>query len=428
MVEKVRISKRTVDALEPRSKRYTAWDTEISGFGIRVTPNGRKTYILKYRVGGGRDGRDRWGTIGQHGSITPDQARNVAQKWAASVPLGGDPAGSRIAAREAPTVSDLLDSYLEEHVEKRNKPKTILNNRLIVENLLRPKLGHLKVADVTANDVSRFHGALHKTPYMANRAIAALSKAMGLAELWGMRPDHSNPCRRVQRYREEARERYLNIAEFQRLGVVLADAETGRLKVPNERGEMIPRHVNPQAIRALRLLILTGGRKSEIIGLRWENVSLEAGRAILPDTKTGRNTLQLPPPAVQLLADASQEQGEPKWGFVVRGADRTDPECRLPGIDGPWKVIRKAAGLEGLRLHDLRHAYASVAVASGLSLPMIGALLGHREVKTTARYAHLADDPQKAAADLIAGTIDGAMKPGFTLAAIVADGGEERES
>lgn len=404
----IKITKRAVDTLPITGKRYTATDKEIAGFCLRVSASGRKDYGYRYRAGGGRAGRQRWYSIGTHGAITPDQARELARQLAAEVAAGRDPAADRVTRREAPTVSELLDLYLSDHVGKKNKPNTAKNTRLLVDNVIRPALGRLKVADVTVGDVARFHNANAATPYQANRALAALSKAFGLAEVWGYRPDGCNPCRRVERFRERSRERFLSPAEFQRLGEVLAKAEHELLALPSKSGKETLHRINPEAIRAIRLLIFTGARVGEILALRWEYVDLEAGRANLPDSKTGKKVIQLAAPALEVLADARRQRTGA--GFVILGGDGSDPERPLVNVKDPWRVIREMAGLPDVRLHDLRHAFASVAVAGGLSLPMIGALLGHREAKTTARYAHLADDPQKAAADRIAARIADAMR------------------
>jgi integrase len=301
----------------------------------------------------------------------------------------------------------LLDLYLSDHVGKKNKGSTAKNAALLVDNVIRPALGRLKVADVTVGDVARFHNANVTTPYQANRALAALSKAFALAEVWGMRPDGSNPCKKVERFKEQSRERFLSGTEFQRLGEVLAQAEREPLRIAGADGRERLTRVNPQAIRAIRLLIFTGARVGEILGLRWEHIDTGNGRANLPDSKTGKKAIQLPAPALEVLTAADRpEDGK---GYVIRGGDGSDPEVPLVNIKGPWGAIRQAAGLDDVRPHDLRHAFASIAVAGGLSLPMIGALLGHRETRTTQRYAHLSDDPQRAAADLIAGRISDAM-------------------
>lgn len=408
MAEAVKITKRTVDALKAGEDRFTVWDTEVSGFGVRVATTGKKSYVLKYRVGGGRAGRVRWAMIGTHGTLTPDQARETAKIWAAEVAAGGDPAGAKIDKRSAPSVSDLLDRYLTGHVEKKNKASTEDHARRLVDKILRPALGKLKVADVTLADIERFHSGMSKTPYDANRALAALSKAFTLAEVWGMRPDHTNPCRRVVRFDEKARERFLSATEFAALGEALMNAESGNLKNQNDKGVEISVHANPQAVRAIRLLIFTGMRLGEVLGLRWEFIDFANGRANLPDSKTGKKVVQLPAPALEVLATvAKPENGK---GFVILGGDGKYPDTPLINMKTPWQRIRKAAGLDDVRLHDLRHAYASVAVAGGFSLPMIGALLGHREMRTTQRYAHLADDPQRAAADQVGGMIASHMK------------------
>ena len=409
MADPVKLTKRTVDALKPGAERYTAWDTEIAGFGVRVAPSGKKTYVLKYRVGGGRAARVRWGSIGTHGAITPDQARDKAREWAADVAGGGDPAGDRLDRRQAPTVSKLLDDYISRRVEKKNKAKTISDVKRLVERVIRPALGKLKVADVTTADIDHFHSSQSHAPYEANRAVAFLSKAFSLAETWGMRPNYANPCRKVQRFAEKARERFLTAGEFAALSDALVRAERGELMLDNGKGKLVPAYVGAQAILTIRLLILTGARVGEVLALRWDYIDFAGGRANLPDSKTGKKVLQLAGPALDLLVLATQPEN--RKGFVIRGADGSDPEVQLVNISDPWARVRKAAGLAEVRLHDLRHAFASVAVTDGMSLPMIDALLGHREARTTQRYAHLANDPQKAAAAQVAGLISAAMKP-----------------
>jgi len=415
MSNTVKLTKRAVDALKPSAARYVAWDTELAGFGVRVSPTGRKSYVFRYRASGGRSGRSREPVIGVHGPITPDQAREIARTWAALVAAGGDPAADRESLRQAPTVSDLLDRFITDHAERNNKPSTVRNVKQTIENHLRPALGRIKVRDVTRADISKFHGSLRSTPYQANRALALLSKAFSLAEVWGLRSDSSNPCMRVQRFEEKARERFLSEKEFAALGDVLAKAERGEL-IP--KGKDAPVYVSPQAITAIRLLLFTGARVSEILGLRWEFVNGENNTAELLDSKTGKKTIHLPPAALEVLNDL--ERPASGKGYVVRGGRGNGDACQpLVNIKKPWGILRTAAGLDGVRLHDLRHSFASAAVAGGMSLPMIGALLGHRDVKTTARYAHLADDPIRAAAAQVGNRIAGAMKGENTMENVV---------
>jgi integrase len=408
MADSIKISKRTVDALKATGERRVVWDTDLPGFGVRIGPTGGKSYVLKYRVGGGRSGRVRWGVIGQHGALTPDQARDMAQRWAAEVASGGDPAGDKIEKRKSPTVSELLDQYLESHVGAKNKASTAEDAARLANKLIRPALGRLKVADVTGADVARFHAANARTPYQANRARSVLSKAFNLAETWGYRERHSNPCADVEKFPEKARERFLSPAEFAALGEALAKAERDEALVIESEGKARSVRVSKWAVAAIRLLIFTGARHGEILGLRWEMMDWQAGRANLPDSKTGKKPLMLPPAALEVLRSLDMPRGGK--GYVIRGGDYTDPETPLANLKGPWGTVRVAAGLPDVRPHDLRHSFASVMVAGGASLPLIGALLGHRDVKTTARYAHLATDPLKAAADHVGGVLASQLK------------------
>ncbi|ARO13520.1 phage integrase [Ketogulonicigenium robustum] len=409
MADAIKITKRAVDALKAKGARYTVWDTELAGFGLRVGASGSKSYVLKYRVGGGRAARVRWGVIGQHGALTPDQAREIAQRWASDVAAGGDPAGDRLEKRKSPTVAELLAEYQASHVEAKNKGSTARNVALLINGLILPALGRLKVADVTTADVARFHSANAKTPYQANRARSVLAKAFGLAETWGYRERNSNPCADVEKYPEKARDRFLSPAEFAALGDVLARAEAGE-RLPFEKaGKVRMVAISQSAIAAVRLMIFTGARAySEILSLRWEWIDWHAGRANLPDSKTGKKPLMLPPAALEVLRGLDMPQDG--RGFVIRGGNYTDPETPLVNLKDPWNAIRMAAGLPDVRPHDLRHSFASVMVAGGASLPLIGALLGHSDVRTTARYAHLATDPLKAAADHVGGVLASHLK------------------
>lgn len=301
MTENIKIMKRTVDSLTASGTRYIAWDTDLTGFGVRVGPSGSKSYVFKYRIGGGRTGRMRWGAIGQHGTLTPDQAREIAKRWAADVAGGGDPAGEKIAKRKSLTVSELMADYLKDHVQVQNKPSTQAYVTDLVQRVIRKDpIAKLKIADVSEADVTHFLNRLADTPTTANRARSALSKAFSLAETWGQREKNSNPCTTVQKYRENPRERFLAPPEFAALGKALAKAERGEL-ILLENGKPKPAYVSQWAVAAVRLLIFTGARRGEILGLRWEWIDIDAGRANLPDSKTGRKPLMLPPAAIEVL-------------------------------------------------------------------------------------------------------------------------------
>jgi integrase len=210
---------------------------------------------------------------------------------------------------------------------------------------------------------------------------------MNLAERWGMRPDGSNPCRHVEKFAERKRERMLSAEELGRLGGALADYNG-----------------SPYVVAAVKLLVFTGARLSEVLGLRWDWVDFSRGEARLPDSKTGAKTLHLPPPALAVLSALPRMDGNP---HVICG--RVEGAA-LVNLEKPWRQIRKSADLDGVRLHDLRHAFASVAASAGMGLPIIGKMLGHAQAATTARYAHLASDPVKAAAATVAGGIADAME------------------
>jgi integrase len=383
-----KITKRLVDGTAPTGKDFVLWDDEMSCFGLRVKPSGAKSYIIQYR---NVHGRTRKYTVGRHGILTPDEARSEARLLLAEVERGGDPAGEKRTAREAPTLREIAGRYMDEHAKVKKKPRSIREDKRLLDKVILPVLGPRKLGDITRADIAKFHHSLREAPYQANRVLALLSKIFNLAEKWGLKQDNSNPCRHIEKFKEEKKERYLTHEKLARLGVALSDIETS--------GEELP-----QAIAAIRLLVLTGARLSEILTLQWTNVDIHRRELALPDSKTGKKTIQLGEPAVEVLTNMPQSVGNP---YVIAGQKAGQHLVGLPKI---WGRIRKKAGLSDIRIHDLRHSYASTAAQAGLSLPFIGALLGHREVATTNRYVHLMSDPLKAAAALVSELIDTAMK------------------
>jgi integrase len=380
-----KITKRAVDAVRPNGADQFLWDSALKGFGVKVTAAGRKVFILQYRKGG-RGAPTKRVTIGRHGAVTPDQAREIAVRLSGDIANGADPAAVRAAEKTAPAMAALIERFLSEHVATKTKARTATEYRRLIQSVIVPAIGGKRVRDVTRADISRLHHDHRATPYAANRALAVLSKMFGLAEEWGERPDGSNPCRHVKKFAERKRERMLSANEFARL----ADA----LKASSR---------SPYIIAAIKLLIFTGARLSEILTLKWEVVDFDRGEARLRDSKTGAKTLHLPAPALAVLADLPRVEGNP---FVIVG---NVAGARLSDLERPWRAVRAAAGLDDVRLHDLRHAFASVAASSGMGLPIIGKLLGHTQAAATARYAHIASDPVKAAAATIAGKIADAM-------------------
>jgi integrase len=379
-----KLIKRVVDAATPRDREYFVWDDEMRGFGLRVLPSGRRIYLIQYRVGR----RTRRLKLGPHGVLTPAAARRKAAELLAEALNGGDPSADRKAA--GITVADLGERYLREHAATKKKPSSAASDRRNLRRHVLPTLGNSPIAAVTRSDVARLHHALRKTPGAANRVVALLSKMMSLAEQWGLRPDGSNPCRHVQRYAERRIERFLSTAELARLGETLSELEAAG-------AEPAP------VIAAIRLLILTGARRSEILNLRWEDVDFERGALRLPDSKTGPKSIPLNAPALEVLASLERTS---EWVLP------TDEGQGPVSLSKPWGRIRDRAGLEDLRVHDLRHSFASVGAGAGLGLPIIGKLLGHTQPATTNRYAHLADDPVRQASEAIGSRIAAAMGAG----------------
>ncbi len=372
-----KLTKRRVDALKPNGANIVYWDGELTGFGVRVRKSGRKNYVVQTRVAG----KLRWFTIGQHGPLTPDEARAEALEILAMARKGVDPRVKTYGPASDPAMADLGKRFLEEYVSVHCKPKTGVDYGRFIRLFVDPAIGAMKVSEVARKDIAELHQGMRDKPYQANRTLAVLSKMFSLAEVWGWRADGSNPCRHVKRYKERARERFLSPEEIDRLGAVLHEAEA----------EM------PSAVAAFRLLLLTGCRLSEIQTLRWEHVKVDCIE--LRDSKTGGRVVPLGPEARDLLAALPRDEDNP-WVIAgrLKGSHLTD-------LQHPWRRIRKRAGLEDVRIHDLRHSYASRALALGESLTMIGKLLGHTQAQTTARYAHLARESVQNAAARITGSI-----------------------
>ncbi len=360
--------------------RYVLWDDEVRGLGLRVFPTGKKSFVLFYRAGS----RQRQMTLGPYGVLTLHKARAKARQALAAVAIEGrDPLAERKAAvAKGRTMAQLAERYMTEHAEVKKKPASVKTDRQMLRDYVLPKLGHLAVADVGRQDVTALHHGLRGKPYVANRVLALVSKMLNLAEKWDLRPDGSNPCRHVEKFKEQQRERYMSSEERSALTQALEEAE----RVGAE---------SVHALAAIRLLILTGCRLREILHLRWEHVDFENGRLYLPDSKTGAKTVFLATAAQEVLSSIPRTRGNP---WVIEGRK---PNSHLSDLKGPWSRLCKKAELRDLRIHDLRHSFAAVGAGLGLSLPMIGKLLGHTQPRTTARYAHLAADPMHEAAEKI---------------------------
>ena len=377
------ITKRTVDGLAAESREAVYWDRELPGFGIRVYPSGAKIYVAQSR---GPSGIKRV-SLGRHGGITAEQARKRARAAIARIKQGEEPA--RTAPEPVLTVADLSERYMDAHVAVHCNAHTQGIYAGSLRNHILPALGALPVASVGRAEVAALHYGLRETPRAANRALMVLSKIFSLAEAWGLAPPGGNPCRYVLRYKEGRRERFLTENEYRRVGRALCALEA--------EGPLAAR-----AAAALRLLMLTGCRLGEVLTLRWRerDVDRKAGELRLRDSKTGPRMVPLTSAALQVLAGMTRVRRSP-WVFTGQRPDR-----HLSTITSHWHRVRELAEVEDVRIHDLRHSFASRALAVGLPLPMIGRLLGHTDVGSTARYAHLARDAEKVAAARVGGSIE----------------------
>ncbi len=375
-----KITKRSTDALRAKSSEYFYWDDQIPGFAVRVSPKGKKSYIIQYRSGG----RTRRMNLGAHGILTPNQARDLARNKLGAVAFGGDPSSELQKERRAPNVSVLCDRFMDEHVMLRCKPSTQGEYRRCCDMYIKPKLGAHRVQDITRADVAELHHSLRMKPYQANRVLGVISKMFNLAEVWGLRIDGSNPTRHVAKNPENKRERFLSPEEIENLWRTIDDGvSTGMETV----------HV----AAAFKLLLLTGCRLSEIQKMKWSYIRGDV--LWLPDAKTGPRRVLLSLSALGVLRTLPRLDDNP---FVIAG--KIDGQ-HVTDLQKPWRRIRRDANLNDVRIHDLRHTYASIAAMAGHSLPMIGKLLGHTQAQTTARYAHLADAITRKASNEVDGLI-----------------------
>jgi integrase len=422
-----RISKRSVDDLTcPHGKdREFLWDDALAGFGIAAFPTGRKVYVVQYR----QNGRSRRANIGEHGPLTPVEARKEAKKLLGAVETGADPIEARREARAVRTFREVSDDFMRLHVEKKRKGRTHEDYKTLLALHILPAIGNVRIVDLRRADVARLHARLSDAPYSANRSLALISSIWN----WASKGDEvafaDNPAKGIERNPERKRERFLTREELGRLGDALREAETigkawevdekapGAKHIPKEGRRTI---LDPHAAAAIRLLILSGARLREILHAKWDEVDLERGVIFLADSKTGAKTIFLSAAAQEVLASLPRIEGNPHIiPGSVAGAPRTD-------LKKPWAGITRAAGLEGIRIHDLRHSFASFGAGASLGLPIIGKLLGHSQPATTARYAHLDADPMHRAVETIGATILAAMNRSPSAKVFPMDGAKRK--
>ena len=398
MAEKLDTS--AVKGLEaPATGNRIVYDTDVKGFGCRVTAAGAKSFVLNYRFAG----REHRYTIGSFPDWSVVAARNEAASLKREIDRGRDPMAEREHERQAPTAAALADRYLAEHVEVHNKPRTRVENRRMVEQIIKPKLGRLKAEAIEHDDVARLHREMKRTPRQANLTVALLSKMFNLAERWKIRPLNSNPCRHIERYPETKRERFLSAVELERVGAALRAAETEGA-------------IRPEVAACIRLLALTGCRLSEAVSLTWDAIDSKGGVWRLADAKAGARTVPLGAPALALLASLGRSDGhvfasadgKPVTDNVIERAwigEKAQPKHRKAARPG----IRDRAGIPDVRVHDLRHTVGTYAGGAGLNAFVVRDLLGHRTVSMAGRYVSRNADPLRQAADVVSGQIAAAL-------------------
>lgn len=410
----IKLTKRYVDALRVVEHDTFYWDTDLRGFGLKLTPAGRKSYVVQYRVMG-RDRQSVRMTIGSHGKMTPDEARKAAKRYLGQAEEGIDPAEAKRAAKKDMAIAELCDLYLSEGVATKSAT-TVLRDRSRIERHIKPLIGKKRLGLLERADIERMQSDIgngktardEKTEAKRGRSIVRggegaaretvvlLSSILGFAVNRRLRSD--NPALGVKKFRAHKRERFLSPKELAALGAALTEFEIAG--------------GSPFGAAAIRLLILTGARKSEILSLRWSWVDWDRSCLRLPASKTGERVISLGAAALQELKAIQSNLWDGSSPWVIQGKASVDnakePRCFV-GLQKVWERVRTIAELPDVRLHDLRHSFASVGASGGDSLYIVGKLLGHKQAHTTQRYAHLADDPVKAAADRISNQIQAAM-------------------
>lgn len=381
-----KLTKALIDNTHASDGDVVLWDGSFPGFGVRIKPSGVKSFVIQYR---NRYGKSRRMTLGRYGILTLDEARREARLQMSAVSQGRDPRQERVNDRSGCSIATLSERYMTDHCEERSKASTIKAHRWLLDKYILPALGASSIHELRQEDVSRLHGKLKQTPYNANRVLGLLRAMYGRAQIWGLVPQGVDPTAGVRPYRERKRQRFLSLEELAALARTIDSCEGDGT-------------ISPSVAGALRLLIATGARLSEVQFLRWEQVSLQPGLIIWQEHKSdssGAKSVPLNSAAIAVLQRAVPIADNP---YVFPGLSEGKP---ISDMQKPWQRVRNRAGLPDVRIHDLRHSFASFGVATGASLPLIGGLLGHRSLAATATYAHLSPAPLQAASENIAGLI-----------------------
>jgi len=395
---KIKLTKTIVDAAKPGAQDIELRDTLVPGFLCKVTPTGRKVFMVQYRTNAGERRKP---AIGLFGELTVEQARSIAQDWLAEVRRGQDPSALKSAARKAPTMKELCARFIEDYSKSHNKPSTVEGNRKYMSLHILPALGNMKVPDVTRQDIIAMMKKREKAPTGANRVLACLRKMFNMAEVWGYRPDGSNPCKHVQKYPEKGKTRLITDVQLSRLYAYLDQADAEGLE-------------HPTLTLAIRLQFEFAARMSEILMLRWEWIDFANRRVVWPDSKTGGISKPMSQEAVRLLTNAPRFGESP---FVCPAIFKPSRPLPKHTYTQGWKRILSRAGVPHVGTHGVRHRAATDIANSGVPVKVGMALTAHKTVTMFMRYVHTEDDPVRNAADLVAARRKGLVEDERTAAA-----------
>lgn len=368
-----------INNAEIKEKIYYIWDDMVKGFALKVIPNGQKKYIIKYRTAmGGRSGVQRWYIFGDIQNLSCKEAREEAAKLFRMIHEGKDPQAEKASLREADTLTEFWELYVKDYASlKENKENYLKHTEPLWRLYIKPALGNRKITDINNLDIEHLHRSLARVKYNANRTLSLLNLLFNLMEKWNLRPPHTNPCRCVQRYKEDLRIRYLSSEEMARFTKELRDAET-------RKPEMV------YTVAAIRLLLLTAARKNEILTCKWEWVDFDNHLINLPTSKTGKKTIFLNSKAVEILKELYLRPERELSEYIIKGRNFQGHNIDFKTA---WYTIIRNAKIKNFRVHDLRHTAASMAISHGHSEAAIAKMLGHKSTAMIKHYAHLANKP-----------------------------------
>jgi len=385
--QKVKLTKKVIDEAVITGKRYYIWDSEIPGFGLAVQKTGYKSYFLDYRNASGTARRLKLAIVGE---ITPDEARKKAAALRLQISQGIDPLTTKQLEKQELTFAEVSREYMEKYALVFKKPRSIQNDKSYLKNHILPYFGKMKITEITRKDINHFHYSLSHIKTTGNRCIEVISKIMNLCEEWSYRPENSNPCKGLNKYKEESKEIFLSLDEISRLQAALDKVL--------EEGE------STYFVALIRLLLLTGARLSEIMTCKWEYVNFERKLIELPDSKTGKKKIILCDRCIAIIQSLPKQ---PDNSYLIISERKVGSHLTRP--KKAWSRLLKVANLKKVRMHDLRHTNASISLQAKVPLEIISKRLGHSSIQTTMRYAHLADDQIRNATNDLSNTLGRAM-------------------